>query len=179
MRGIGVVVYRESLPDAPEGRTIRLCELGGIHLHRRTQCSCTCEQSRCVSHHRVTIVHALDAHDDHDLHWPSRSPDELTNMDMGIALTVGVCRRTLSNNEAKKDVLAASSSAGKNKKRRRSYICSFSPGWTKYSTLYSEARAAQGVESAADTIQVKTVTPCGEQKLNCTLSLKMPVTGKL
>ncbi len=164
MRGIGVVVYRESLPDAPEGRTIRLCELGGIHLHRRTQCSCTCEQSRCVSHHRVTIVHALDAsplmHDGQDLRWPYSPLVKLTKMYMGDALTVGVCRRTLSNSEAKKDVLVASSSAGKKRKRRRSYICSFSPGWTKYSTLYSEARAAQGVKSAADAFQVKSVTPC-------------------
>ena len=152
------MVYRESLPDALEGGTIRLCELRGIHLHRRIQDLCLCGESKCVSHHRVTSVRALDAspfvHDDQDLHWPYRSPDKLTIWFMGVALTVGVCRRTLSNNEAKNDVLAASSSAGKNRKRRRSYICSFSPGWTKYSTLYSEARAAKGVKSAEDTAQV-------------------------
>ena len=78
MHGTGGAVYRESLPDALEGGTIRLCELRGIHLHTRIQCLRTCEGSKCVSHRRVTSVPALEAspstHDDQitsrDLHWP-------------------------------------------------------------------------------------------------------------
>ncbi len=57
-------------------------------------------------------------------------------------LTVGVCSRTLSKRDAKKVVLAASSSAGKKRYSRTSYICSFSPGWTRYSTLNSASTRA-------------------------------------
>ena len=75
-------MYRESLPDAPEGGTIRLCKLQGIQLHTMIQCFCTCGGGECVSHHRVTFVRALDAspftHWDQELHWPYRSPNQLT-----------------------------------------------------------------------------------------------------
>ena len=146
MHGTRCGMYRKSLPDAPESGTIRLCELQGIHLHGPMQCvqlHMKGAHASRITNSRwrmlLTLLPYLTAticsgHADHRLQSQSR---------MGIALTVGVCRRTLSNSEAKNAVLAASSSAGKNKKRRRSYICSFSPGWTKYSTLYSEAQAAQ------------------------------------